>query len=217
MVKVLVNEIINTNKVLLFVVLCVIVGCLAYYHNNILLSNDVYIDSLSEKMEVSRIENQLSIIRSAERYSYLFIPFIYLVKFALMTVVLLSGTLLFNYKIDSKKLFNIVLVAEFIFLLSPIYKIIHFELSNESYTYHDVTTFFPLSIFMFIDVNSVPIWLIYPLHVFNVFELAYVLILSYGLMIALDERYVRMLKIIFLTYGTSLLLWISFVVFLTLN
>ncbi|UYN87097.1 MAG: hypothetical protein KIT51_02130 [Cyclobacteriaceae bacterium] len=109
------------------------------------------------------------------------------------------------------------MVAEFVFFIPPILKVLWFGIFHIDYTLKDLQIFSPLSALNLINRDSVEPWLLYPFQILNVFELVYWLVLAYGLYELTGERYSKMLGIVAASYGTGLLLWIVFIVFLTIN
>ena len=60
-------------------------------------------------------------------------------------------------------------------------------------------------------------WLIYPLHAINLWELGFMLMLAYQLKKYFKDDFTQSLVNVLLSYGSAFLLWIVFVVFITLN
>jgi hypothetical protein len=71
-----------------------------------------------------------------------------------------------------------VIIAEFVFLLVPIFKIIWFYFFQTNYTLEDIQYFYPLSALNIVDYKELEPWLIYSSQVLNLFELIYWLILT---------------------------------------
>lgn len=69
---------------------------------------------------------------------------------------------------------------------------------------------------LFYDVNM-PDWLIYPLISFNVFELLYILFFSFFLSKISQSHLDANLRVVLLSYGGIFLLWIVFVLFLSID
>jgi hypothetical protein len=68
-----------------------------------------------------------------------------------------------------------------------------------------------------LDKDTVPRWLWYPLSVVNVFELLFWLMLAAGLAWRMERGVRASLGFVALTYGTGLALWVLFVVFLQIH
>jgi hypothetical protein len=121
---------------------------------------------------------------------------------------------------------NVVLKAEFIFILVALVKIFWFLFFQTTYTLQDIQSFYPLSALNILGYKGLDAWYIYPLQTLNLFELAYWLLLSYyiGKMASPIKNSEQNkypidfgLKIVASSYGTALLLWVCIVMFFTLN
>ena len=122
-----------------------------------------------------------------------------------------------NIKTDFKEVLNIILKVEFVFLSIPIIKLIWFYFFQTNYTLEDIQYFYPLSALNIIGYKGLESWLIYPLQTLNVFELAYIIILSYQIGTVTKTNADTGLKIVGSSYIPALLLWVTIVMFFTLN
>ncbi|WP_300977543.1 hypothetical protein, partial [Flavobacterium sp.] len=140
---------------------------------------------------------------------YLIVPIGLLCKITFISSIVYIGAFLFIKKqITFKKLFNIVITAEFVFLLVPVFKIIWFYFFQTNYTLEDIQNFYPLSALNLVGYNGLEPWLIYPFQVLNLFELAYWLLLAYYIGKASETTMDHGLKIVASSYGSALLLWV---------
>ncbi|WP_438964897.1 hypothetical protein [Flavobacterium sp.] len=159
--------------------------------------------------------------------SYSIIPIFLIIKTAIIASILYISCFFYKrIKITFKQLFNLVVKAEFVFLIVGIVKIVWFYFFQINYTLEDLQYFYPLSALNIVGYKGLDAWFIYPLQVLNLFELAYWLVLAYYIgKIAsptknLEARKNPMdfgLKIVATSYGSALLLWVVVVMFFTLN
>ena len=105
----------------------------------------------------------------------------------------------------------------FIFLLVPILKIIWFYFFQTNYTLEDIQYFYPLSALNIIGYAGLEPWLIYPLQILNLFELAYIIYLAYQIGKVTSTNTDTGFKIMMYSYVPTLLLWVCVVMFLTLS
>lgn len=183
-----------------------------------ILNTDLLIyNSLSEKLGKEQVLEILSLQKKWEWVGYLFTPIFILIKTTLISTALYIGTVFSNAKITFKSIFNKVVKAEFIFLLVPIFKIIWFYFLQTNYTLEDIQYFYPLSALTIFDYKELEPWLIYPLQTLNVFELVYIIILSYQIGTLTKTNADSGLKIVGSSYIPALLLWVTIVMFFTLN
>lgn len=176
------------------------------------------LDSLAEKMLSSQISQ---FFESQERWqwiSYIFVPLYVLLKIIIITSIVYIGTFFFSKKqIAYKDIFSIILIAEFIFLLVPVFKIIWFYFFETDYKLEDIQYFYPFSAINITGYNGLEPWLIYPFQALNLFELAYVMYLANQLGKVTETNDDTGYKIICYSYVPMMILWIVVVMFFTLN
>ncbi|SHG10501.1 hypothetical protein SAMN05444396_104344 [Flavobacterium segetis] len=186
--------------------------------NYLLDFNTLIHNSLADKLTSQQIDNFFEFSSKWQWLSYLLIAIILLIKVSIITSVLYIGVFLFsNMIVTFKQLWNIVITAEFIFLLVPIIKTIWFYFFQTNYALEDVQYFYPLSSLNIIGHKGLEPWLIYPFQTLNFFELGYWLILAYYIGKATETTMDHGLKIVASSYGSALLLWVVVIMFFTLN
>jgi len=102
-------------------------------------------------------------------------------------------------------------------LLVIIFKTAWFYFFQTDYNLEDLQYFYPLSALNIVGYEGLQPWFIYPVQVFNLFELAYWVILAYLIDKELNENTVKGMSIVASSYGVSLLIWVVGVMFFTLN
>ncbi|WP_175460257.1 hypothetical protein [Flavobacterium frigoris] len=174
--------------------------------------------SLTNTLKSDDLEKYLNLREKWAFVSYLLIPVIILIKLVLISSILNISMFMFSEKkIKFKQLFHIIIKAEFIFLLVPIFKIIWFYFFKTNYTLEDIQFFYPLSALSIVGYKGLEPWLIYPFQVINLFELAYWLLLAYFIGKITETNMDHGLKIVSSSYGSALLLWVVVIMFFTLN
>jgi hypothetical protein len=181
------------------------------------MSDALFYDNFAEQLTVEKIESILAQMHKWAWLNYIMIPLIYLIKFTLVALVLLTGFFFFDKKVEFSLIFKAVILAEIAFLLVPIINLCWFVFVQTKYTFQDVQYFSPLSALQLFDVKSLPTWQIYPLQLFNVFELIYWVLLAYWLKRLLNISLNKSMEVVASSYGTGLLLWVVFITFLSLN
>lgn len=207
----------NINKAHYFILYTLLSIAIIFVSNQILISEDLYYDFFSQQMSFERITEFIDISKRLEWIIYVIIPIYLLLKFFIVASCLSVGVLLFGYHIDFKKLFHIAMFADIIFIVPPIIKIFWFGIVFTDYSLADIQYFFPLSALNLINPNQVESWLLYPLQMLNIFELLYWLALALGLRNVLQEPFLKMVVLVLSSYGLSLLLWVIFITFITIN
>jgi len=126
------------------------------------------------------------------------------------------GCFLANIKVEFGKLFKVALLADFVFVLAGIVKLVILIFFRNVSTFNDLQ-FQPLSLLELLDSTSIDTFLIYPFTLISVFELLYWLALAWLLSGVIEKPFGRSLRKVASSYGTGLLLWVLFVMFLTVN
>jgi len=213
----LTKDIIDFNKNVLFGILCLTFTIITFITSNLLISDDLYFAQFGEQMSYSQIRFFLDIQYKYQWISYLLLPVIYILKFVLLAIVLLAGTIFWNIKVSFKKLFQIALIAEFLFIIPALIKLFWFLFIQTDFDLIDLQTFYPLSLLNLNNPESIPEWSLYPLQLLNVFEVLYWCILAYGIALVTKERWTKMFGLVATSYGVGLFVWVVFITFITIN
>lgn len=183
--------------------------------NLILISEDVIITEYQDIFSSSRIE---SLLEFRERWlwlTYLIKLIIRFISIFIISLIIYLGLYLSNFQIRFSRVVQVVVLAEFIFFIPIVFKILWF--SFNPFSFEAFQTFNPLSLFSLFDPNLLQDWLSYPFKVFNLFEVAYWILLAYLLSKNLNTSIDSMLKIVLGYYVSFLFCWIVFVMFITLG
>ncbi|GIM50822.1 hypothetical protein CAPN003_22740 [Capnocytophaga stomatis] len=210
---------INSNYVstIAFMALCLFYFFLTWLSEFFLNTRELLLSSLSEQLTTEQIEKVLDFQNKWQWVGYLAMPVLLLLKISVVALLLDIGCFFFNKKLSYKQLFDIVLRAEFIFLLVPILKIGWFYFFQKDFTLEDLQFFYPLSALNITGYQGIDVWFIYPFQVLNLFEVLYWWFLAYQLDKIFNEQKEKGLSIVASGYGVGLLLWIVGVMFFTLN
>ncbi len=213
----LIEDLRKINKSFLFAYLCLAGMLIAYISSSTLITEELYINQFGEQLTYEQIRSLIDMQYKYQWFTYPVIPLIYLLKLFVITLILLAGTIFYNIRVGFKKLFQIVLIAEFIFLIPSFMKLVWFLFVKTDYELFDIQTFFPLSVINLINAVDIPQWLLYPLQQLNVFELLYWITLAYGLSVATGEKKRKMLGLVASSYGAGLFVWMLFITFISVN
>lgn len=201
----------------IFTLLTIIYLILNYLSQNILNTEDLLVTSLAEQLTNKQIEDILNFKEKWNWINYVLLPLMLLIKTSIIAAILDVGCFFFNKEIKYKKLLNIVIKAEFIFLLVIVFKTAWFYFFQTNYNLEDLQYFYPLSALNIIGYEGLQPWFIYPFQVLNIFELVYWFILAYLIGKELNENTDKGFSIVASSYGVSLLIWVVGVMFFTLN
>jgi hypothetical protein len=205
------------NYILLFSV--ILLNIIVFILSKYLVSNELvyeyYIDIISQEQINELLDNQ----GKWQWLSYVLIPLIVIMRSVLVSMCLSVGLFFYDSEnnIKYKKLLNVALLGEFILASVGYVKFFYFTLVNTNYSLVDIQQFYPLSFINFLDVENLEPWLVYPLQTVNLFEITYFFVLVYGMHKLLKNNYWKSFEITAASYGTGLLIWLGFVMFLMLN
>lgn len=177
--------------------------------------NQLIYHNLSEQLTFEQLENYFDNKTRWGWIKYIFLPFSLLIKTTLLSWILAIGGFLYNVNLPHKKYWEIVLKAEFLFLLPAVIKIGWFLWVAPDYSLEEVQQFVPFSLQSILDTSHIPIWALYPLQLINVFESCYWFLLISLINQASAQN--RGLSIVLSSYAPALFIWIIFIMFLTLN
>jgi hypothetical protein len=200
----IVEDLKHSNQGYFFTLLCLTWFLITFVTSNVLLNDELYFNQFGEQMTYEQIRLLLDFQYKYQWISYLMLPVIYLFKLLLLTIVLLTGTIFWNINVSFKKLFQIALIAEFLFIIPSLVKLFWFLFFETNFDLVDLQTFYPLSILNLIDIESIPQWSIYPVQLLNVFEVVYWCILAFGISLVAKERWPKMLGLVASSYGVGL-------------
>lgn len=207
----------RVNRFYFFLIFCTLAIAIMWAANTVLISDDLYFDYFGEQLAYERVVELIDISKNWSWIGYFLLPIFYFLKFLFVAITLFIGFQLSNSKVPFKDLFLVVMLGELVFFIGSFIKIFWFGVFFTDYTLQDLQYFSPLSLLSLFDRESVEPWLVYPLQLINLFEAAYWLLLAYGLCSITKERYSKMLGLVTSSYGVGLLLWVVFVVFLTVS
>lgn len=186
--------------------------------NSVLNYKGLLYNSLSEQLTQKQIQHFFEFQDKWQWVSYVFVPILLLIKTSLIASTLYIGTFFFSkIPVTFKQLWAIVINAEFVFLLVPIFKIVWFYSFQTDYKLEDIQYFYPLSALNIVGYKDLEPWFIYPFQTLNLFELAYWLILAHYIGKTTKTNMDKGLKIVAYSYGPALLLWVVTIMFFTLN
>lgn len=180
-------------------------------------TQELLMNSLINQVSTNQVER---IIRIQERWwwlGYALMPIILICKLAAVTLTLYTGVLLMEVEANFKKLFYLVIQAEFIFVASAFIKPLWLYFVQDGFSIEDLQYWQPISLLSILSRENLSSWSIYPLQLINIFELVYWLVLAYGLQILIRSSFKKALGIVAASYGTGLVLWAVFITFLTVS
>lgn len=206
------------NTFLLYIILSISLIVLSEAIQKLLNLDDLIYYHLSEKMSISQLKNYLELQENWKSIGLIIFPLFILIKTTLIASVLYMGAFYFSkIKVTFNQLWNIVIKAEFIFLIVGFFKIIWFYFFHTNYTLEDIQYFYPFSALNIIGYQGLEPWFVYPFQVLNLFEMAYIIYMAFQVGYITKTNADNGLKILAYSYVPALVLWVTIVMFFTLN
>lgn len=177
----------------------------------------LYTISLSDTFTLKQIDKILDFQSKWQWVGYVLAPVLLFLKLSIIAAILDIGVFFYNKEIKYGKLFNIVVKAEYIFLLVIVVKTLWLYFVVKDYTFEEVQNFYPFSLLHLFGADGLDSWYLYPLQSLNLFEIAYWLVLAYFLGKALSVKIESAFKIVLSSYGVAFFIWVVAIMFLVLN
>ena len=192
---------------------------LIWLSKSVLINEVVFYNAYSEQLTYDRARQLFDSFQSMSWISYVLSPLILILKFSLISLVLYIGIVFNNlqYKVPLGSVFRIVIASDGVFLLAGLTKFFWFYLFAGNYDLNDINFFYPLSLINIFKAEEVrKIW-IYPMQTVNLFHIAYLMLLSFGLNnVCKIEKYDSE-KIVLLSYLPGLVLWLTLIMFISID
>lgn len=190
---------------------------LAFAWQYLLISDELYVNAFAEQMTFEQIQGVLDQSHRWSWLGYAILPVFNLLKFTLIAACLSLGYYFAADRWVFKPFFRLAIRAELVLLLPMLIKLLWFVFVRTDYSLSDLQFFYPLSLLNLTNPSELAPWLLYPTQLANLFELAYWFVLAYGVAQAIDVPMPRAFGLVAASYGTGLLVWVAFVMFLTVS
>ncbi len=207
----------KNNNLPLLLILASLQLLLGYFSSELLETKELYTATLSESFTHEQIQEILNLQSKWEWAGYLVMPILLLLKLSIIAAILDIGVFFYNKEIKYSKLFNIVVKAEYIFLLVIIIKTAWLYFFVKEFTFQEVQNFYPFSMLHLVGTAGIDSWYFYPLQALNLFELAYWVVLAYLLGKAVPVKVEKAFEIVLSSYGVGFFIWVIAIMFLVLN
>lgn len=135
-------------------------------------------------------------------------------KYTLIALLIYTTFYLNMLNVSYLSIFKIVCLAEMVFLVPAMIKVIWFIFYPPT-GLDQWTQFYPLSIHSILYGTYIPAIIRYPLQLLNAFELIYLLVLAYLLQKLLKNEFNRMLNIVLISYLPGLSVWMLLTTYYT--
>lgn len=208
------NRISKTYLLLLFILLLILISLAS---DSFILSENLYYEYFRDQLSYEQIIEVLEFKEKWWFLNYLITPTIYLIKFLILSMWIVTGMILIGYKVSFGKIFHACILAEFVLLIPSIVGLVWFGFIKNAYTLQDVQHFHPLSLLSLFNKEDVQSWMVYPLQSFNLFQIVYMFTLAFALKFAINKTYSESLTATVPIYLSGICIWLIFITFLTIN
>lgn len=210
------------NNYLHFILLVFLLFLFTYEFNTFIQTDSIIAQNLSEKYTQEMISNYLNLRNEWTWVIYIFILVAVYVTTSLIALIILLVIELYYLdetkpNVKFKDTWRIVLCAQWTGVVVIFIKVLWFGFYHTQYTLEELQSFSPLSLINFFDRKTLDVWLVYPIQLINLFELAYWIILIIGIKKLLNRTWLKSIEMIFLSYGVALFVWIVIIMFISLN
>ena len=216
MTNILKKELYNFKFWYLFLIITVFYLSIIYLTNTFIYTNAFYYEALSQKMNVDRIKDIIEMQRKYQIIGYCFYPLLMLLKLWLIASVIFMASYLFNIEVSYKNCLKSAIIAELVSVVAMLVRIAWLLVAKPD-NVNDIQYFSPLALTQLLNINKLPQYLFYPLQLFNVFEVAYWLVLAYGIMVFTNSKFGKGLKVVALSYGVAMVIWCLVIIFIQLQ
>lgn len=197
------NELLDFDKRIFFLVLVLVFLTIRYFTNILIL------ESIPE-FERLDAQGDLMFFHIFNALNYVWTPFAFLWKFTVIAFLFWSIGLMIGYKADYKELWKFALVAEMIFILPELLRLLIYINPDSSVTYLEIQNFEPLSALWVVGPDNIEEKYQYPLSVLNLFELLYGIFWVYGFHMISRRSLQESTLVVILAYFLPLLIWLGF-------
>ena len=210
------TELYHFRPIYLLLFYAAVYALMTFLNNHYIVNSSLYYNSLSAQLTAGQVTGIFETLKKWEWVSCLLSTLIVPLKALLVSACIYTAIVLGNDKISFATVFRIVLVAEFIPLLAALVRICWLLIYPAS-TLQDIQYFYPLSLLSFFKAGSLPAYCLYVLQQMNVFEVLYWLALAFGLRQFVRRSFGESLRLVSVSYGLGLFVWIVIIVFVQLQ
>ena len=177
---------------------------------------DEYIADFEDDLSASDDMDTSFISWEDAAFDILFVLIEFLFSVPLVAGIFVLGFLFYQKpkEVLYSDMFKITMLGNFVFLAPTLVMIFWFSVMKQDYVFNDLIHFRPFYLISLLDKDSLPKWSLGFMNFINIYEVIFVLIVSYGISIKYSLRYNYVIGKIILFYATGILVWCSLWVFI---
>ncbi|MCL2414969.1 MAG: hypothetical protein FWC94_06970 [Bacteroidales bacterium] len=207
------NKYLNFSVFYFFLIYCAVYIGYTIMANYILLDDALYYREFGEIVGVENVAKLIEQTRFFQRFGYLLIPLILLIRPFYTALCLSTGALLSDQNLTFGQSYNLALKADVIFLMEIMIRINYFSIVGADSLQQINTPLF--SLLHWLGPDNVLPYLAYPLGVLSIFEFIYWIMLAAFVSVFTQKSFWRSLYFILTTYGIGLILLVIAVIYIT--
>jgi len=184
--------------------------------NSLIFTDEYYYNFFSNQFSRDKIEKIIAISNRFKWIGYAIMPVILISKWTILAfslyVVLFLKSNVFSYI----NCFKIILLSEIVMIFASLVKLL-LLIFHTSKSIEEIQFISSFSLVQLFSIKQIPNYLVYPLQVFNLFEILYWILIAAGIQAFSKKTFWESLKITASSYGVVMFIWILFIVFIQLQ
>ena len=186
------------------------------FFSNFFLTEILVYNVLGEQFTSQQIQQLLGEMSRWQWVGYIFLPLVIIIRVTYTAFCLYVGSLFQEYGWEWKKIFNIALKADIVFLLASAVGFYYYVFVNTPQTLEDMSVNF-VSVLALVGLENTPAWLVSAYNSMNLFELLYIALLTVLVCKVFNRKWYFSLIFLLLTYGVGTYLYVAGMTFLFLS
>lgn len=200
----------------LFIILPLLYLSILFASSSLIYNDSFYYSLYGKILDFDRVEQMILMNKKYNWVNLITIPFFLYLKWFIIAGIIYIGTNLSDLKLAYINSLKIILIAEFIWIISGIIKMVYFVIYPPT-SIEDWQNLSLLSLANFFSLSKLPTYYVFLIQQINLFELFYCILIAFGVMKFCSISFRHSLKIVLFSYGLMLILWVLIIVFLLLQ
>lgn len=202
----------SKNLLWIFIVEAGIYLALLFFSNQYIVT-DHLLAGTQQLLSGTRASVISEAIQKSRQLSYILLPIGLGIKLLFIGCIIYTVLLLFNQNLKFRKILAVVLMAELVFVIAAMVRILALGFFTEINSVEDIAAYSHYSLASLLPPDtSGPLSLL--LSSLHIFEFVYILVLAWLLADILEIKLTGGLKYVLLSYGSCLLAWILLLSFI---
>ncbi len=190
---------------------------LVFFSQQFLFTDELVRNQLSEIYPAYMIQDVLELRSRFWWVGYVLEPIILFLKLLLFFLPVSVLALLSDLNYSPRDIFKAALFAEFAFFIQRFWYTALSSKHTDKLFDSTIIDLYPLSLIGILGSRNVVHWLVYPLQTINIFEMIFIVITSWFLSRCWSMGFATTLNLVLPAYLIGLVLWMGFVVFVTIQ